>query len=131
MAGCCFTASNRPALVASSARMAAASTGVDTGRLPAPASVAAPSSSASRYVVTKVTAASPMPEPAIEPRVPAASSRRDATPTWFDGTTTVTGASGSPALAAATASWSARAASRPYPVHTMRKAMSQEGRHGL
>ena len=44
---------------------------------------------------------------------PEASRRRAATPTWFDGTTTVTGASRSAPLAAATASPSARSAGRP------------------
>ena len=48
VAGCSATGANSPGSAASSARIAAASTGVDTGRLPAPASVAAPSSSASR-----------------------------------------------------------------------------------
>ena len=93
--------------------MAAASTGVDTGFFPWPASTDAPRSSASRYVVTKVTAASPTPVPATGPSTPEASSRLDATPTWFDGTTTVTGASGSPALASVTAPRSAWAASCP------------------
>ena len=59
------------------------------------------------------------------------SSRRLATPTWLLGTTTVTGASGSPALACATASRRARAASRPYELQTTRDAMATEGTRPL
>ena len=70
-----------------------------------------------------MTAAMPTPDPATGPSAPEASSRRLATPTWLDGTTTVTGARGSPPLASATASWSASAAGGPYSVHTTRRAM--------
>ena len=122
MAGCSATGANSPGSAASSARIAAASTGVDTGRRPLPASVAAPRSSANRKVVRNVTAASPTPVPVTGPSEPADSSRRDATPRWFDGTTTVTGARGSPAFPSATAPRRAWAASSPYEVITTRNA---------
>ncbi len=89
------TGANRPALRASARRTAAATTGVDTGRRPAAASVAAPSSSARRYTVRNVTPTTPRPAPVTAPSSPDASRRRAETPTEFVGTTTVTGASAS------------------------------------
>jgi hypothetical protein len=53
-----------------------------------------------------------------------------ATPTWLEGTTTVTGASGSSPLAVAIAPRSAAAASRPYRVHSTRRAMREIVRRG-
>ena len=86
-------------------------TGVDTGRRPAAASDGAPSSSASRKAVRKVTAATPSRVPG--PRPVDASTLRAVTPTWLLGTTTPTGASGSPSLAAAMAARSRSSAGRP------------------
>ena len=63
--------------------------------------------------MTNETATSPVPEPQTEPTAPDASSRRADTPTWFDGTMTVTGASGSSPLAAVISARSASAAFLP------------------
>ncbi len=114
VAGCVATGANRPGSACSEARKAAAITGVDTGRRPAAASDGAPNISASRYGVTNVTATSPRPRAHVGPNAPEASSRLVATPTWFDGTTTVTGVSGSSPLMAAIVVRRASAAARPY-----------------
>ena len=75
------TGANIPGSSARAARSAAAITGVETGRRPLPANWADPRSSASRYTVTKDTAATPMPRPDTGPSAPEASRRRVATPT--------------------------------------------------
>jgi hypothetical protein len=78
-----------------------------------------------------VTATSPMPRPLTGPRAPDASSRRAPTPTWLEGTTTVTGARGSPALAAAMEARSACAASPPYRTHWTDNPMAEERTEGV
>ena len=114
MAGWVATAANSPGSEVSTARTAAVSTGVDTGLRPEAASDDDPSRSAKRYGVRKLTPIRPTPDPPhTGPRRPDASSRRADTPTWFDGTTTVTGARGSSRLAAAMAAASATDASVP------------------
>ena len=50
-----------------------------------------------------------------------------ATPTWLEGTTTVTGASGSAPLAATISARSASAASLPYRTHRVSTAMASDG----
>ena len=88
----------------STRRRAAAITGVDTGRRPAAARGRRPEQlgqavgGEERDGGDARAARCP-----ASPSAPPASSRRAVTPTWLEGTTTVTGASGSPALAAATA----------------------------
>ena len=99
-------------------------TGVDTGRRPEAARLAAPSSSANRYGVMNDTATRPTPPALAAPKPPDASSRRVATPTWFDGTTTVTGASGSVALAATMWVRKASTAARPYGTHSTRRPIT-------
>ena len=79
----------------------------------------------------KLTAARPVPPAVIGPSAPEASSRRLATPTWFEGTTTVTGASGSPALELVMARWSASAAGRPYATHSTCSDMASEVTQGV
>ena len=61
VAGCSRTASKQPGTWRRAWRTAPATTGVDTGRRPAPASRAAPSSSARRYTVRNDTPARPSP----------------------------------------------------------------------
>ena len=67
--------------------------------------------------MTNVTAMRPGPAPHTGPAAPDASSRRVDTPTWLDGTTTVTGVSGSDPLRRAISARSAAAASVPYRTH--------------
>ena len=69
VAGCSATGANTPGSTARTARTAWASTRVDTGLRPAAASDAAPSRSASRDSVRKVTFATPPGRPASARRV--------------------------------------------------------------
>ena len=69
VAGWSATEENTPGSVARTERTAWASTGVDTGRRPAAASAAAPSRSARRKRVRKVTLAAPPGRPARARRV--------------------------------------------------------------
>ena len=93
-----------PGSVRSSTRIAASSTGSVSGRRPASADRARPSRSASANGVRNATFASPPCSPSM---------RRAVRPARFEGTTTVTGASGSSAWAARTASRRASVAARP------------------
>ena len=70
------------------------------------------------------TATRPTPPALAAPKLPDASSRRVATPTWFDGTTTVTGASGSVALAATMCVRKPSTAARPYGTHSTRRPIT-------
>src|SRR5438034_232798 len=76
-------------------------------------------------------ATNPTPRPHVGPSDPDASSRRVATPTWFAGTTTVTGASASSPFVRAISARSASAASRPYPTHSTRIVMTADRTHAL
>ncbi len=113
-------ANNAPGFVASTRRIAAATTAVETGRRPEAASRGAASSSASWKPVRNATPITPAPLAETGPSSPDASNRRAATPTELPGTITVTGASGEPALARAISARNASAAACPYGVATTR-----------
>ena len=73
-----------------------------------------------RYAVRNETATSPVPGPHTGPTAPDASNRRADTPTWLDGTMTVTGRNGSSLLAALISARNASAAALPYRAHLAR-----------
>ena len=83
--------------------------------------------SAIRKMVRNDTAANPLPRPQSGPSSPEASSRLAATPTWLDGTTTLTGARGSPALALRMAALRDCAAGRPNGTHSKRSVTARPG----
>ena len=107
--------------------MADNTTGVDTGRRFAAAREGAAISSANRYTVRKFTPTKPGDGPQIGPATPDARRRRTDTPIEFEGTTTVHGASGSPALAARTSSARTSSASGPSDVVRTVSVISRAG----
>ncbi len=113
VAGCAATDANIPGAVVSTLRIAAATTGAETGRRCFAAKRGAAKSSANRDAVRKLTPIRPVPTLETGPSSPEASSRRTATPTEFPGTTTVTGASGDSCFARAISPRSASLAAPP------------------
>ena len=114
MAAWAATGPNAPGSSARAWRTAAPRMGTDTGRRPSDASGAGAQQLGQPVGRDERDADEPGPAPHTVPTDPEASRRRVDTPTWLDGTTTVTGASGSAPLIREISTRSAVAASVPY-----------------